>query len=58
MRLIHLMEELNKVGTTVVFATHDESLVSRFSHPAHILDGGELVRADPVEGMMGERAEA
>ena len=58
MRLIHLMEELNKVGTTVVFATHDESLVSRFGHPAHILDGGELVRAGPVEGMMGERAEA
>ena len=58
MRLIHLMEELNKVGTTVVFATHDESLVSRFGHPAHVLDGGELVRARPVEGMMGERAEA
>lgn len=58
MRLIHLMEELNKVGTAVVFATHDESLVSRFGHPTHVLDGGELVRADPVEGMIGEHAEA
>lgn len=58
MRLIHLMEELNKVGTTVVVATHDESLVSRFGHPAYVFDGGELVRAGPVEGMMGEQAEA
>ena len=58
MRLIHLMEELNKVGTTVVVATHDESLASRFAHPAFALDGGELVRTVPVNGMPGERAEA
>ena len=58
MRLIHLMEELNKVGTTVVVATHDESLASRFAHPAFALDGGELVRTGPVNGMPGERAEA
>ena len=58
MRLIHLMEELNKVGTTVVVATHDESLASRFAHPAFALDGGELVRTGPVNGMPAERAEA
>lgn len=58
MRLIHLMEELNKVGTTVVVATHDESLVGRFGHPAYVLDGGELVRAGPLEGMRGERVDA
>src|SRR5262249_34072588 len=33
LRLMYLFEELNKLGTTVVVATHNESLVSRFNHP-------------------------
>ena len=41
MRLLYLFEELNKIGTTVVIATHNESLVSRFSHPRIRLEGGE-----------------
>ena len=41
MRLLYLFEELNKIGTTVIVATHNESLVSRFSHPRIRLDGGE-----------------
>jgi len=40
-RLLYLFEELQKIGTTVVIATHNESLVSRFSHPRIRLDGGE-----------------
>ncbi len=31
-RLLYLFEELNKLGTTVVVATHNESLVARFHH--------------------------
>ena len=31
-RLMYLFDELNKIGTTVVIATHNESLVSRFRH--------------------------
>ncbi len=42
-RLMHLFEELNKLGTTVVVATHNESLVTRMGHPVLRLDGG---RAD------------
>ena len=30
---MHLFEELNKLGTTVVIATHNDSLVARFRHP-------------------------
>jgi len=31
-RLLYLFEELNKLGTTVVVVTHNESLVARFRH--------------------------
>jgi len=41
-RLLYLFEELNKLGTTVVIATHNESLVSRFEHPIARLVGGGL----------------
>lgn len=41
MRLLYLFEELNKIGTTVVIATHNEALVSRFSHPRIHLAAGE-----------------
>ncbi|MGE5146072.1 MAG: cell division ATP-binding protein FtsE [Candidatus Eiseniibacteriota bacterium] len=42
MRIMYLFEELNRLGTTVVVATHSESLLSRFKHPRLLLDNGEL----------------
>ncbi len=42
MRLMYLLEELNKIGTTVMVATHNEALVDRFDHPRMHLSGGEL----------------
>jgi cell division transport system ATP-binding protein len=48
LRLMRLFEELNKVGTTVVVATHNESLIQRFRHPTLHLEGGELTRREPV----------
>lgn len=41
-RILHLFEELNKVGTTVVIATHSEGLVNRFNYPQLHLADGEL----------------
>ena len=32
-RLMYLFEELNRLGTTVIIATHNQSLVDRFDHP-------------------------
>ncbi len=32
-RLMYLFDELNKLGTTVMIATHNEGLVHRFRHP-------------------------
>ena len=46
LRLLYLFEELNKLGTTIVIATHNEALISRFGHPQLHLENGELsVRA-------------
>ncbi|MFQ5784581.1 MAG: cell division ATP-binding protein FtsE [Alphaproteobacteria bacterium] len=45
-RLLYLFEELNKIGTTVVIATHNEALAARFNQPAFRLEGGEL-HAEP-----------
>ncbi len=42
LRLFRLFQELNKSGTSVVIATHDESLVSRFDYPQLRLLGGSL----------------
>jgi cell division transport system ATP-binding protein len=41
-RLMHLFEELNRLGTTVVVATHNEALVGRFGHTRLALEDGEL----------------
>ncbi len=45
-RLLYLFEELNKIGTTVVIATHNEALAARFNHPILRLEDGTL-RIEP-----------
>jgi len=53
-RLLYLFEELNKLGTTIVIATHNESLVSRFSHPVLSLTaGGVRMRTSPTAASAG-----
>jgi cell division transport system ATP-binding protein len=48
-RLLYLFEELNKLGTTVVIATHNESLIERFPYPRmHLRDGVLSVLATGV----------
>ena len=46
-RLMYLFEELNKMGTTVVIATHNEDLISQFRHPILQLNKGELLALPP-----------
>jgi cell division transport system ATP-binding protein len=42
LKLLTLFEELNRHGTTVIIATHNEAIVKRFSHPAMHLENGML----------------
>lgn len=48
MRLLYLFEELNKLGTTIVIATHNEALIDRFNYPQLRLEGGVLTVPRPV----------
>ena len=41
-RVMYLFESLNKMGTTILFATHDETLIRKSSHPVLALKGGGL----------------
>ncbi|SDF37764.1 MULTISPECIES: cell division ATP-binding protein FtsE [Thalassobaculum] len=46
-RLLYLFEELHKMGTTVIIATHNESLVDRFDHPRLHLEDARITRRAP-----------
>jgi len=50
-RLMHLFLELNKMGTTVIFATHQKELVRKYPKPVLNLRSGRLV---PVAANGGE----
>lgn len=50
LRILRLLVELNRLGTTVLIATHDQDLVARSGQPALHLEEGRLIRlgvADP-----------
>jgi cell division transport system ATP-binding protein len=42
LRLLRLFEEMNRLGTTVVLATHNEGLAAALGHPRLHLENGEL----------------
>jgi len=45
LRLLYLFEELNRLGTTVVIATHNASLIERFGYPTiELRDGAVTMR--------------
>ncbi|MBI1206066.1 MAG: cell division ATP-binding protein FtsE [Azospirillum sp.] len=53
MRLLYLFEELNKLGTTMIIATHNEGLVEQFRHPRLHLENGTLTVIPPAGGSEG-----
>lgn len=42
LKLFHLFDEMNKIGTAVILATHQQNLVERFKKPALRLKAGHL----------------
>ena len=42
LRLMHLFAQLNKLGTTIVIATHNEAMVKRMAFPCLHLEDGTL----------------
>jgi len=47
MRLLYLFDEMHRMGSAVVIATHNEALVSRFDYPRLSLERGRLTRPAP-----------
>lgn len=41
-RLMHLFEQLNRMGTTILIATHNQLMMDKFNHTRLILDKGHL----------------
>lgn len=41
-RIMSLFEQLNKMGTTLVIATHNEQIMSHYNHPRLSLERGHL----------------
>jgi len=42
MRLMNLLEQLNRMGTTIVVATHNQAIMNQFGHPRLMLEQGNL----------------
>jgi cell division transport system ATP-binding protein len=57
-RLMALFDQLNRMGTTIVVATHNQQLMNKFGHKRMILDKGRLHIEEPAKrGGLRQRLE-
>ncbi len=47
LRLLRLLEEMNRLGTTVIVATHNQYLAARSGQPRLHLDAGQIALIKP-----------
>ncbi len=50
--ILRLFEEINRMGTTIMMATHNKDLVNTFRHRVLAIEGGEIIR-DQERGEYG-----
>lgn len=48
-RLMGLFEQLNRMGTTIVIATHNPQIIEQFGHPCLTLENGGVHIPEPVK---------
>lgn len=48
LKLLRLFEELNKMGATVILATHNSRLLKTFPNPRLVIQEGTIVKAPPL----------
>ncbi len=56
-RLMALFDQLNKMGTTVVIATHNQAIMNKFGHRRLVLEKGNLRIEEPKHLTLRERLE-
>lgn len=58
MRLMNLFDQLNRMGTTIVVATHSQHIMDQFGHPRLALEDGHLtVEAPPPKHWIQKKIE-
>ncbi|MGL5865831.1 MAG: cell division ATP-binding protein FtsE [Dermatophilaceae bacterium] len=50
LEIVHLLERINRTGTTVVLATHDQEIVNTMRRRVIQLDSGQLIRDEEGSG--------
>lgn len=53
-RLMYLFVELNKLGTTIIIATHDNAMVEKIGAPRLHLDQGKLLHIEGTKKTIGD----
>lgn len=56
-RLMALFDQLNRMGTTVVIATHSQQIMDKFGHRRLILDRGRLNIVEAKKGDLRQKLE-
>ena len=49
MEIMNVLEEINKMGTTIIMVTHDTDIVNRMKKRVILLDSGRILK-DYVKG--------
>lgn len=54
-RLMGLFEQLNRMGTTIVIATHNTQIIEQFGHPCLILGNGKLHTTQSPDNQIAQK---